>query len=308
MSFTQDVKNDLLSIRNNDVKTKLEAEAILRLSSEISIIGNFKIEVSSNNLFVIRRLTSLLKQNYEFESEVISRVINRFNKQKSFTLIITEGSKRIIEDLNLFNDSSKYKEEMNMDDFGDYLRGSFLAKGSVNDPKNKNHHLEISSTNDTEIIFLQRIMNELDLNGRITKRNGYLVLYIKSQSNIGEFLYRIGATSIMEYYENTVITNEIKASAKRTINLDIANQSKTNDASKEHFKSIEIIEKYYDLNKLDDKLLQTIKVRKEHPEDSLTELLDVIHDEYDPYLTKSGLNHRFRKLKFMAQEILDNKQ
>lgn len=308
MSFTQDVKNDLLSIRNNDVKSKLEAEAILRLSSEISIIGNFKIEVSSNNLFVIRRLTSLLKQNYEFESEVISRVINRFNKQKSFTLIITEGSKRIIEDLNLFNDSSKYKEEMNMDDFGDYLRGSFLAKGSVNDPKNKNHHLEISSTNDTEIIFLQRIMNELDLNGRITKRNGYLVLYIKSQSNIGEFLYRIGATSIMEYYENTVITNEIKASAKRTINLDIANQSKTNDASKEHFKSIEIIEKYYDLNKLDDKLLQTIKVRKEHPEDSLTELLDVIHDDYDPYLTKSGLNHRFRKLKSMAQEILDNKQ
>jgi len=308
MSFTQDVKNDLLSIRNNDVKSKLEAEAILRLSSEISIIGNFKIEVSSNNLFVIRRLTSLLKQNYEFESEVISRVINRFNKQKSFTLIITEGSKKIIEDLNLFNDSSKYKEEMNMDDFGDYLRGSFLAKGSVNDPKNKNHHLEISSTNDTEIIFLQRIMNELDLNGRITKRNGYLVLYIKSQSNIGEFLYRIGATSIMEYYENTVITNEIKASAKRTINLDIANQSKTNDASKEHFKSIEIIEKYYDLNKLDDKLLQTIKVRKEHPEDSLTELLDVIHDDYDPYLTKSGLNHRFRKLKSMAQEILDNKQ
>ena len=308
MSFTSDVKNDLLSVKNNDLKSKLEAEAILRLSSEISIFGNFKIEVSSNNLFVIRRLASLLKQNYEFSSEVISRVINRFNKQKSYSLIITDGAKDIITDLNLINDGSKYKEAMEVEDYGDYLRGSFLAKGSVNDPKNKNHHLEISSTNDSEIIFLQRIMNELDLNGRITKRNGYLVLYIKSQSNIGEFLYRIGASSIMEYYENTVITNEIKASAKRTINLDIANQAKTNDAAKDHFKSIAIIEKYYDINKLDAKIIQTITVRKEHPEDSLTELLDVIHDEYDPYLTKSGLNHRFRKIKLMAQEIIDNKQ
>ena len=76
MSFTQDVKNDLLQVKDNDFNSKLESEAILRLSSEISIIGNFKIEVTSNNLFVIRRLASLLKKNYEFESEVISRIIN----------------------------------------------------------------------------------------------------------------------------------------------------------------------------------------------------------------------------------------
>ena len=304
MSFTQSVKNDLLSIRSNAHDAKLEAEAILRLSSEISF-GNFKIEVSSNNLFVIRRLIALLKENYEFEQEVISRIINRFNKQKSYSLIITDGAKNIIDDLNLFGDSSKYKDSMNLDDYSVYLRGSFLARGSVNDPKNKNHHLEISSTSDAEILFLQRAMNDIELNARITKRNSYLVLYIKSLSDIGEFLYRIGASTIMEYYENTIITNEIKASAKRTINLDIANQAKTNEASKEQLKFIFLIERHYDLSKLDEKILQTMEVRKKHPEDSLNELLDVIHDEYDPYLTKSGLNHRFRKIKSIALEILE---
>ena len=266
MSFTQSVKNDLLSIRSNAHDAKLEAEAILRLSSEISF-GNFKIEVSSNNLFVIRRLIALLKENYEFEQEVISRIINRFNKQKSYSLIITDGAKNIIDDLNLFGDSSKYKDSMNLDDYSVYLRGSFLARGSVNDPKNKNHHLEISSTSDAEILFLQRAMNDIELNARITKRNSYLVLYIKSLSDIGEFLYRIGASTIMEYYENTIITNEIKASAKRTINLDIANQAKTNEASKEQLKFIFLIERHYDLSKLDEKILQTMEVRKKHPED-----------------------------------------
>ncbi len=303
MSFTEDVKKDLISTNDNNLEAKIEAEAILRLSTEISIF-NFKIEASSNNLFVIRRLVTLLKLNYKFEQEIISRIINRFNKQKIYTLVIYEGAKEIIDDLNLLYDKSKYKEELEFDNYGIYLRGSFLAKGSVNDPKNKNHHLEISSTNDTEIIFLQKLMNELELNGRITKRKNYLVLYIKSLSNIGEFLYRIGARSVMEYYENTIITNEIKASAKRSINLDLANQNKTNLAANEQLYYIDVIETHYDLSKIDEKIKQTMQLRKENPEDSLTELLDIIHEEYDPYLTKSGLNHRFRKIKAMALSVL----
>ncbi len=306
MSFTFDVKNDLLAVKPNNKLAKIEAEAILRLSSEISF-NNFKIEVSSNNLFVLRRLLSLLKQNYKFEFEVVSRLINRFNKQQTYTLIISDGSKNIIDDLKLFEDESNYRKNLEIDDYGNYLRGSFLARGSVNDPKNKNHHLEISSSSDNEIIYLQRIMNEINLNARITKRNNYLVLYIKSQADIGEFLYYIGASNIMEYYENTIIKNEISATAKRSINLDIANQTKTNNAALDQIHYINIIEKYYPLEKLDEKILITMKIRKENPEDSLSELLDIIHDEYDPYLTKSGLNHRLRKIKSLALEIEDKK-
>jgi DNA-binding protein WhiA len=110
----------------------------------------------------------------------------------------------------------------------------------------------------------------------------------------------------MEYYENTIITKEIKATAKRTINLDVANQNKTNKAALEQLKYIEYIEYNYPLEKLDSKLLMVMKVRLDNKEASLTELLDIIHEEYDPYLTKSGLNHRFRKLKEMALELQDD--
>ncbi len=107
----------------------------------------------------------------------------------------------------------------------------------------------------------------------------------------------------MEYYEHVIITKEIKANVKRTINLDIANQDKTNASSLEQMKYIKYLEYNYPLERLDSKILMVMKIRKDYPEHSLTQLLDIIHDEYDPKLTKSGLNHRFRKIKEMAKEL-----
>ena len=109
----------------------------------------------------------------------------------------------------------------------------------------------------------------------------------------------------MEYYQNIIITKEIKTTAKRTINLDLANQTKTNSAASEQLKNIQYIEYHFDLSKLDNKLLMVMKVRKDNAEASLSELLEIIHEEYDPYLTKSGLNHRFRKLKELVEEDLE---
>ena len=112
----------------------------------------------------------------------------------------------------------------------------------------------------------------------------------------------------MSYYEDVVITKEIKANAKRTINLDIANQDKTNEAAQEQLKYIRYLEYNYPLEKLDSKILMVMKVRREHPEHSLTQLLDIIHDDYDPQLTKSGLNHRLRKIKELATELAARKK
>lgn len=111
----------------------------------------------------------------------------------------------------------------------------------------------------------------------------------------------------MSYYEDVIITKEIKANAKRTINLDIANQDKTNIASKEQLENIRYLKYNYPLERLDSKLLMVMKVREDYPEHSLSQLLDVIHDEYDPNLTKSGLNHRFRKIKELATELAQRK-
>ena len=177
-----------------------------------------------------------------------------------------------------------------------YLRGAFLVRGSVNDPNSKSSHLEISYSSDTEILYVQKLMNTFELNARIAKRKNNFIAYIKSKDVIGEFLYLIGASKSMEYYQDIVITKEIKATAKRTINLDVANQSKTNKAAKEQLEAMKYLEYNYPLEKLDNKLLMVMKVRMDNPEASLNEMLDVIHEEFDPNLTKSGLNHRLKRL------------
>ena len=210
----------------------------------------------------------------------------------------------IIKDLNIIGQASSYREKtLSVEQKTAYLRGAFLVRGTVNDPASKSSHLEISSVNEGEIVFVQKIMNSLDFNARISKRKNYLIAYIKAKNTIGTFLYAIGAQASMEYYEDMIITKEIKATALRSVNLDVANQDKTNEASKEQLKYIQFLEYNYPLGELDSKLLMVMKVRKDYPEHSLTQLLEIIHEEYDPKLTKSGLNHRFRKLKEIAVEF-----
>ena len=234
-------------------------------------------------------------------------MIDRFESPKTFTVEIIDGADNIINDLNLFSDSSKYKQDINNDVSGSYLRGAFLLRGSVNSPSSRSYHLEISSSNESEILFLQRIMNSFELNGRITRRKSLLVLYIKSTSAITDFLYIIGCKKIMDDYHDMIIKKEIKTNAKRTINLDVANQNKTNNSSNEQMKYIKYLKLNYPLETLDNKLLMVMKVREENPEYSLNELLEVIHQEYDPILSKSGLNHRFRKIKEIAIEHRNRK-
>ncbi len=302
MSFSLDVKTDLLNFNSNDeIANKLEIESMIRVSGEIGILP-VKLSLTSNNSGIIRRFLSLVKKYYKVDTNILKRVIDRFDSHTNYTAEITEGADKIIEDLNLFGDASKYKKNIEEIGMNAYIRGAFLVRGSVNDPNARSAHLEISSTNEEEILFIQRIMNEYDLNARITKRKTYLVLYIKARDAITDFLYRIGCKKIMESYQDTIITKAAKTNAKRSVNLTLANQDKTNASAKEQLKYIEYLEYNYPLQNLDSKLLMVMKVRKDYPDYSLMDLLDVIHEEYDPKLTKSGLNHRFRRLKELAIE------
>ncbi|MBQ9449249.1 MAG: DNA-binding protein WhiA [Acholeplasmatales bacterium] len=306
MSFTTDLKEELITLKNNSKEEDLfELEGIIRLSSEVFLLP-LKLEITLNSKSLVRLVLSLLKKYFDIEYELISKIVNRFNKKESYTISITKGAKEIIDTFHLIDDKIK-NENDNPEHYKQFIRGAFLAKGSVNDPAGKNSHLEIASSESGDIIFIQGLLVDYDLNARISKRNNYLVLYLKSISEIGSFLYLIGATSIMEYYENTIIQKEIIATAKRSVNLDIANQTKTNNTAHEQLRYIQIVEENYKLADLDEHIIETMNLRKLYPEYSLSELLDVVHDNSDPYLTKSRLNHRFRKIKTLAQEILEIK-
>ncbi len=311
MSFAMTVKDDLLKVNSSEQNENLAMlEALLRFGGEVIISRPIRLSFTCNNMAVVRHVIKLAKMYYEIDFEIESRTVKRFDNHTVFTCVITKGADEIIKDLSLLTLDSNIKD-LCIDDeelMVNYLRGAFLVKGTVNDPMSKDSHLEITSITEGEIIFVQRLMNYFELNARITKRKNYLVLYIKAKEAIGDFLYRLGATASMSYYEDVIITKDIKATARRTVNLEIANQDKTNAAAMEQLKMIKYLEYNYPLEKLDPKILMVMKVRKEHPESSLTELLDIINDTYDENITKSGLNHRLRKIKEIALEHMEAKE
>lgn len=303
MSFSYDVKEDILKLQPEALTYATELEACLRFCSELIISRPIRLSFSSSNLHIIRYYISLMKKLYlNVKYEVNSRVMQKLKRQTIYSCVITEGADTLIEDLGLFTENPIRKEEILLDErlIKAYMRGAFLAKGSVNDPITSNYHLEISTEKEGEALFLQRAMNYFELNARIAKRRNSLIVYIKEKDAIVEFLRRIGANVIMNEFENVIIKRELSANINRILNIEVANQQKTNKSAGEQLKYIRYLELYYPLEKLDSKLLLVMKVRKENPEASLSELISIMKEGYEEDITKSGLNHRFRKLKEIA--------
>ncbi len=112
----------------------------------------------------------------------------------------------------------------------------------------------------------------------------------------------------MNEFENAIIKREISANINRALNTDVANQQKTNISAQEQLKYISYLELNYPLERLDPKLLLVMKVRKENKEASLNELVYLINDKYNEQITKSCLNHRFRKIKEIALDYKARKE
>ena len=309
MSFSFDVKEDILKLNLDSSSHLIELESWLRLAGEIHL-NPIRLVFSSTNLHIIRYYVGILKSLYSNTSfEIASKQQQKLNRKTIYSCIIEKTAETIIEELYLLEPISIHKEEILQNTMSTlaYLRGAFLAKGSVNDPNTSNYHLEISVEKEIEALFIQRLMNVFNLNARIVKRRNHLIIYIKEKDRIVEFLRRIGANVTMNEFENAIIKRELSANVNRALNTDVANQQKTNRSSIEQMEYISYLEYNYPLERLDSKLLLVMKMRKEKPEASLNELVDIINKRYNENITKSGLNHRFRKIKEIALDFKERK-
>lgn len=303
MSFALEVKEELSRVEFNSIDEKLVClEAILKNGAEISFqsFTNPKIVISTKSNALTRFIIKLLNS---FESNVsydlYQKQIMRFDKPTYYYISINDA-KKFINKFHILDSEHLMTDFDNEDLVKAYLRGAFIIRGSVNDPESGNYHLEYSTMNNNEAIYIQSLLNKFNLNSRISKRKDNLLIYLKDKEVICDTLRILGASQIVFRYEEVLITKQIVANAKRQVNFDISNQSKTNEASKNIMRYIKYLEVYYPLEKLDPKLLMVMKVRKENPEASLTELCQIINDTYNENVTKSGINHRLRKLKQIA--------
>ncbi|WIF88388.2 DNA-binding protein WhiA [Acholeplasma laidlawii] len=303
MSYAKEVKNELIQLNTTNEEQLAELSAMIDLGTELSISeGVPTLWFKSNNPTVARRFLKLLKQQYKIDSTLLTKQQGSFNKGHQVRLGIQESLKQIMQEHGILGDKDASEfltvsQEAQLS----YLRGAFLVSGSVNDPKKAEYHLEIYSENSDTILKIQRLMNFIDMDAKITKRRKGFIVYLKDVNKIEDFLRYIGASQTVFEFEDIRIKRDFNNSINRILNCEIANEKKTIVAANSQLEDIELIEKYH--MRLNDKLLQVIHLRKTYPDASLMELIDEYEVLYGETITKSGLNHRFKKIKDLANEL-----
>ncbi len=182
-----------------------------------------------------------------------------------------------------------------------FIRGAFIAGGSVTNPE-KGYHLEIvCDTKETAELMID-IIRDFDIDAKLTERKHFYVVYIKDGSMIVDLLNVMGAHASLMDMENVRILKEVRNRINRNVNCETANLNKTVNAAVKQIEDIKYIESKKGLKYLPDNLRRIAEIRMEEPELSLIDLGKML----DPPLGKSGVNHRLRKISEIAGELRRN--
>lgn len=182
-----------------------------------------------------------------------------------------------------------------------FLRGAYLAAGSMSDPY-KGYHLEIVCQKPEQADQMQKLLRDFALDAKQVRRKKYYVVYIKEGENIADFLNIIEAHQALMNFENARIYKDVRNMVNRKVNCDAANINKTVYAAARQVEDIEYIRAVHGLEKLPDSLREIAYVRLDNPDVSLVELGQLL----DPPVGKSGVNHRLRKLGEFAKSLKDS--
>ncbi len=297
MTFTRSIKEELTRLKLSKKENLAEFSALLALNGEVK---KNKIIFSSKNIATIRRFYSLAKELYEPALETITKDDKRIPSKGYLVFVKSElekiSSEHKLEHRDLITQSNDEKRA--------YLRGAFLAGGSINDPVSANYHLEIYTSDKKEAVFVQRLMNHFLLNAKITKRREGLIIYLKEAESISEFLKLVSAFNGLFKFEELRIQRDFNNSINRIINCEIANEKKTLDAANEQLLHIGFIKQYMDINTIDPKIREIMELREENVDASLLELSYAYEQKYGEKISKSGINHRLNKIKVLKDELL----
>lgn len=299
MSFTSRIKNELVESELSKLEQVSELSGLLKNS----IDNSSKLNITTENAAIARLIFNRLKNNYDALIRVSVKKGYNYNKNYIYGLEVYKNVDNIIKDLSL---DSIVPNSYLIDDEDTkraYVRGIFLACGSVNDPKTSQYHMEFSFDNEEYANFINDILDSYNLNSKILKRDSRYIVYIKESEKITDFLRIIKATNALLYYENIRIYRNRNNNLNRINNCEQANVDKIIQSAKNQVDDINYIIKKDAYELLDEKVKEAADYRLKYPEESLTELSRIMTMETGTSITKSGLHHRFNKIKLLAERF-----
>lgn len=310
MSFTSNVKSELLSNTADNCCNLAELSALLKIHGDVHLSSDgLSVEFNTTNLQIVRKVMTFIKELYKIDVDVMSKKQMKLKKKDIYIVTIKNKASQIINELGLMNNNEDIMNDPNLLKEcckRAYLRGAFLASGSINSPKSSSYHLEISTTNEQDAINVRDLLNFFLLNAKYIKRKRGYIAYIKEAEKIADFLRVVSAIGGLLNFEDERIQRDFVNSITRVMNMEIANQNKTLDAANKQLRSISVLENMLDINKLSKSMREAIELRKMHTEASLQELSEISGEMFNKIISKSALNHRFRNINDLADQIMEN--
>lgn len=306
MSFASEVKKELTQIEADPCCLKAEIAAFIRMNGALSFSNKqWSLDVQTENAAIARRLYTNVKALYPYKVELLVRKKMRLKKNNVYICRIREGAIPLLEDLSILTGTFQFKNEISSTIIKKrccqraYLRGAFLAGGSVNNPETSSYHLEIFSIYKEHSEALVNLMNTYYLNAKSIERKKGYIAYLKEAEKISDFLSLVGAHVSLMKFEDIRILRDMRNSVNRLVNCETANLNKTIGAAQRQVENIKFIEKTIGLDQLPERLQEIARLRVEHQDVTLKELGEMVSG--GP-VSKSGVNHRLRKI----EEIADN--
>ena len=265
------------------------------------------LDITTENAAIARRIYTLIKKIYpEIHIELLVRKKMRLKKNNVYLVRISNKARHLLENLGIIGEGFTFIREISPSIMKKkccrraYLRGAFLAGGSINHPETSSYHLEIYSVYDEHNRALCQLVNTFDLNAKMLERKKGFITYIKESEKITEFLNVIGAHQALLYFEDVRIMKDMRNSVNRLVNCETANLNKTVGAALRQVENIRLVDRELGLHKLPDKLREIAELRVQHQDVTLKELGEMVKSGK---VSKSGVNHRLRKIDEIADRI-----
>ena len=300
MTFTTQIKEEITKEENNNIEDLTSLCTYLKFNATLE---EDKMTVMVVNASVARWIFKLLKTNYNVLIKLTTRTMKRFKARNLYILEVKEKLDLIYKDIdNIFNEISTSSDEEKKA----FLKGMFLACGSINDPKKNQYHLEFLVKEEEDAKLIDDLLNSLKIKSKVLKRDREYMVYVKSSENISDFIKYLGAFNALFYFEDIRIYKDHKNMVNRLNNCEQANVERTLKSSKVILDNIKYLEDNDLLMLLDDRSKEIIEYKKKYPDTSLGELAEIITMETNKSITKSGINHHFRKINALVKKAKEN--
>ena len=294
MSFAREVKKEVLSLplKENQIFPFLFG-ALHGIADVVITSDGMKVVMQTQMPQLLRYLIPHLRTRYQINPQIRFYEKSGIFKSRIYVLEITENIQPLVEDMRLLPWTEDFAKNLNFSDDEEqaFIRGSFVAKGSINDPKKSRYHAEILFQEEPLARLAQAILTKNEIKANVLAKNNQHLLYIKKAEDISSFLAYLQATSGVFYFADSRILRDLNNSVNRIMNCDIANGNKSLMYCQRQLEAIAYLEEKGYIAKLSPRLQDAIRLRKEYKDASLSELSELSANVLGKYMSKSGISH-----------------